>query len=488
MQINTSVKHYSIPLHHELLVETDYNYEETVILNQLLYSFNNNPSKSLNVYDIKNMSCYCKSVKTLRKVLERLINKGFVLKSINSLYNTYYYSINPDYFLESNELVSLIETKDLEYGDYHYAALTNFFRFHLLDNGKTTLEISVRQLKKALKMDKSLTSIRTRLNELENNNVVKRKLNGRIYTYELYPDVLLNRTPEVVAEYANDLDTLLTKHCERFGYHTSSSSLVVFKRMLDEGYSYEDLRHIIAYLGNAHEQVRRLYTSASHLRNAYEKLFENASKELSKSKANKYLARLIKNQIPIEINTVSAISDDQIWQETLSLLEKNKGIIYNSYLTAINTNRLYGEFDDYFNDILMEVYTKAKSKRISPLAFQKTYLQKLFQYRVVNSYREQAPLFELEEDIIGAEDVIINTNMYYITDPKKIPVELSHIPVKHIQLFMDYSMKSVNGKRSQESLAIEYEYSTGKTCEIIKYVQSEIAKHFGHTFDEPPPD
>ncbi len=494
MQVIATAKNYSIPLRHELLIETDYNYEEAIILNQLLYSHNNAPHRRLNIYDIKNVCCFSKSIKTLRKIMDRLVEKGLVTKRGNSLYNTYIFEINQEYFIESNELVSLIETKDLQYGDYYYAALTNYFRQQLHQNN-SELEISAQQLKNTLRMDgKCVSSVRNRLEQLERNKVIKRKLNGRIYSYELYSETLLNRTPEELQQQANDLDTLLFKHCERFNYRNSASNHIVFSRMIDEGYSYDDLRRIIAYLGHAGEKVRRYYVSASNIRNSYVKLLEQSS-TISRYKANMYLEKLIKNQLPRVTKTPSIISDNQVWQESADFLQKYEGVLVNKYMELSNAKRIMMEYDEFFNTVLLAVFTNAKKRQVSPFTLGNSYLNKLIMCRLANSHIGQASAYDLDieneeshSSVAIPDDIDVPASL---VDIKNIPVELSHIDVKDFQLFIDYYMKSVKGNRSQQTIADEYGYSVGKVNNILKYIKSEIKTHLGVDFfnisSDPPP-
>jgi len=71
-----------IPIYEEFLDKYN-SYEDTIIVNQLLYT-----ARSLSIYDIKNLSLYDKTIRTLRKRLTSLACRGIVTRKQHpTLYN-----------------------------------------------------------------------------------------------------------------------------------------------------------------------------------------------------------------------------------------------------------------------------------------------------------------------------------------------------------------------------------------------------------------
>ncbi len=63
---NTNSSSINIPIYHELLDKFN-SYSDTIVINQFLYI-----DRELSVYDIKNLSLYDKSYKTLKQKLNTL--------------------------------------------------------------------------------------------------------------------------------------------------------------------------------------------------------------------------------------------------------------------------------------------------------------------------------------------------------------------------------------------------------------------------------
>lgn len=80
-----------IPVYKELL-DSITSYEETIILNQLLYYYDKSEyKKGLSIYDLKHLCLWDKSFQTLRKKLKILEAKGYIESSNHTLYGKILY-------------------------------------------------------------------------------------------------------------------------------------------------------------------------------------------------------------------------------------------------------------------------------------------------------------------------------------------------------------------------------------------------------------
>jgi DNA-directed RNA polymerase specialized sigma24 family protein len=118
---------------------------------------------------------------------------------------------------------------------------------------------------------------------------------GRKYEYSLDLERLLNtRTPEVIEEQGERLTDLFRRHSEIHLKVPSSSTVSkwrqTFKGMLSEGYDYKSVSRIIAYLPLT--SLVKVYKSPIQIKRNFAALFEEASRNLSKRKAQKYLYKL----------------------------------------------------------------------------------------------------------------------------------------------------------------------------------------------------
>ncbi len=84
-------KHSSIqiPIYVELLDQYS-TYEDTALINQMLYM-----DRPLSIWDIKNLTLYDKSIRTLRKRLNSLVCRGILTRTAHpTLYNKSYDTAN----------------------------------------------------------------------------------------------------------------------------------------------------------------------------------------------------------------------------------------------------------------------------------------------------------------------------------------------------------------------------------------------------------
>ena len=96
-----------IPVYKELL-DSITNYEETIILNQLLYYYDKSEyKKGLSIYDLKHLCLWNKSFQILRKKLKILDAKGYIESSNHILYGKTLYSPKNTLYIKDNTLASL---------------------------------------------------------------------------------------------------------------------------------------------------------------------------------------------------------------------------------------------------------------------------------------------------------------------------------------------------------------------------------------------
>ena len=241
---SSSSSNEQIPIYHELLDQFK-SYSDTIIVNQFL-----NTDKNLSVYDVKKLSLYDKSYRTLKERLNALVCRGILSKiSTTSLYNKSYYTISQNIDVPtSTKTATVVESKNMYLGDYYIAAIINYFR-SLVDNGSKQISLSIPQIINNLRFDISETAVRKRMNLLSANKIIKRKLVGRIYEYNLETDYLLERyTPKLISYESRKLEEIFTHHLNRADEKVLKNLHLSFTKMLNSGYKFQTIKHIISYL------------------------------------------------------------------------------------------------------------------------------------------------------------------------------------------------------------------------------------------------
>ncbi len=481
---NYGLSSFSIPVRSELLELTGYSYEAAIILNQILYFYEKNHRKSkLNIYHIKRITKYPKTPQTLRKVLLLLENMGFIIKS-GKTYDLANYQINENFLRpEKEELISLIESKDLEYLDYHSAAIVNFFRHSLIEFGLKAIYISAKELKRRLRLDISVSTIRTKLEELESANLIKRVLIGRKYNYELVENELTSKGLALLQSLSDELSSLLKKHCEKFGYYVAHKNNIAFRRMLDNGYAYDDIKHIIAYLCVADIDTRRRYYTANHIGKYFEKLLAKARAAVSKHKVVRIISKLMHGQIIKKFHDKEqSLSHEKIWMEATGWLETQNAFVYKCYYEnkAMTTIADDGsDFNDFYYELLVAIVSAAIKHNVSPLSFEREYIKKTIQAHAMHKFRSQSTDVMIDE-IMDSIEVAQKHFEPLKYNELNVPDYLAHIPYEELEVIMKYYLKS-EGKMTVAELAIEYGFSVGKISRVINNTFDEVKRlHYEH--------
>ena len=434
-----------IPIYVELLDQYS-TYEDTALINQMLYM-----DRPLSIWDIKNLTLYDKSIRTLRKRLNSLVCRGILTRTIHpTLYNKSYYTANKNILMPtSNKLVTLIESKDMVHGDYHSAAVINHFR-GLVSAEKDKETISVAEISSKLQMDISTTSIRRRIEVLERSGIFKRKLIGRVYEYELNSDLLLqNYTPELI-DYASDkLADIFTIYLENKNKYIPKGLKESFSRLLENGYDFVSIKHIIAYLGIGKSDYTKSIFTVKNIKTHYEDLAYKSSKELSKRKANRYIYKLLNglinfsNTVAVAIApvvTANASLEHLLWFEVDKLVNSRIAplkALYNKY--SYNTGL---DYEDLINECKLFLFKKSKNNNISPDQIKSTTIHGYIR-QYCNSLRSNSsnveidnidhlPALEFQNDLHSDID-----NYDYDNVMDKVSDKFKDIPEKAMAIILD---------------------------------------------------
>ena len=285
-----------IPIYQSYLKLTG-SYELTVLLNQIYFS----SKEELDIYDIKRLSFYDKSIPTLRIKLNHLEEIGLITSRKNSLYARKLYKVNTQLYPNNNRLISMLEGVDLiDIPEYITAAIINKFRQHVL-HGNDELTFSISSLKKELEADRCVSSISSIISILESNGFLTKKLVGRVYQYKLnsnrlagyFDKELIDKQSTLLTSLFQNLTTTILTY-DKIKSYTSS-----LRNLLIKGYSYNDLKHIIAYLYKSERYKDRVH-SPTHIKNIFSRLKDEASFYISRRKANGVIYSLLNCETPSE--------------------------------------------------------------------------------------------------------------------------------------------------------------------------------------------
>lgn len=485
ISINNSVgrvfkSQIKIPVYKELL-DSIASYEETIILNQLIYYYDKSEyKKGLSIYDLKHLCLWDKSFQTLRKKLKTLEAKGYIESSNHTLYGKTLYRPKNTLYIKDNTLASLVESEDLPYGDYFTAAIINLFRQNLL-SGSKAVKLSMQEIVDKLRLDRSRTAVKARLTELIRIKLIKPHLTGRIYTYELNENAILRiYSPEILQDQSKILEDIFIEYLNYIDKYNKKKN-ISFQRMLFDGYQFEDIKHIIAFLGG-NKYWQNIIVNPSLLRQHYTELIELSYNALSKRKANRFIYKLQNNLLEKHLNLQEAkvyieqentpnLSDEKLWNTALFWCESNRNLIMSIYNKYSSMNSILEE-NDVYNTMIQIIYKHLKKKNSNLVRVTSSYLDKHIKGLMYAGYTRESEL--PSEDIISDESYSIPTNSdYSLANLKNIPEQLSHIPYNELSIIFDYI--GADGKiYTQRELSKKYDMSLGSINTIISKRLNEI--------------
>ena len=469
---NSSSGNKRIPIYHELLDQLK-SYSDTIIVNQFL-----NTDKKLSVYDVKKLSFYDKSYRTLKERLNALVCRGILSKiSTTSLYNKSYYTISQNIDVPtSTKTATVVESKNMYLGDYYIAAIINYFR-SLVESGSKQISLSIPQIINNLRFDISETAVRKRMNLLSANKIIKRKLVGRIYTYNLESDYLLERyTPKLISYESRKLEEIFTHHLNRENEKAPKNLYLSFTEMLNSGYKFQSIKHIISYL-NLYEYRTKILTVKSLCDN-YQELSNLAVKTLSKRKANRVIYKLSNHKVALK--KVVRCNHNTLWDQVYELVESRLAQIkFMHYKYSYNTSL---EIDDLISEYMLFLYKKCSTSNIEPKEIATStihgYIRKYCSKARNGSSAdkidvERVPAVSIVGGINEVELVYDNDNpLDYILDKYK------EIPVEAMGVIID--ILGVNGVvLTQREASVKYKMSLSSFNNYIKPYMDKVKKLAG---------
>lgn len=446
-----------------------------------------------------------------------------IIKFNRTLYGKTYYRPVKELDFSDPELISLIEGKDLNYGDYYTAAILNYFRQKMLA-GEKQVTVSHNELKEHLRIDKSRLSVRVRIKDLLKTKLIKGRLNGRIYDYELTNAIINNRSPEVIDELSDKLCEYFNRHLRQLGIDVPGRSKLSFQRMLVDGYEYDTIKHIIAYLGYKKPDIRGKITQVAHLRKHYERLYEEAFLSISKRKAHTYLYKLcagitsIPQTIIQHLPTPSPVatiieephelaiirparSDAQLWDETLKWFEGKKRLIEKFYYqhSRVGLGTIL-EKEDIFNSMMYKIFESLKKNPSGEVSLSSNYLEKWVKCLLMNSASQsyldidENRLLDSNENILNEDTVTVKETANAVTplldeesrsEGIKNQLKVTGLSEEVLNIITD--SLALNGVRyTQRDLAAKYGKSLSKTNRILKKYIPIIHKKI-ESLAPPPP-
>lgn len=482
-----------IPIYREVLFGVS-GYEEAVVFNQLLYHTKPSGvySNGLNVYELSRVCAWDKSIQALRRRLRGLEERGLISKTGSNLYGVVRYKPVPEAWVADSTLVTLLEGCDLSVGDYWTAAILNYFRQRVLD-GAGSVKVSMRELVDMLHLDRGRSAVKVRLDELEKAGILKGKLHGRIYSYELNAAYLLNNmSPEATHELGKRLNVLFSLHLNRLKIYSKTDNELTFQRMLLDGYDYGDMLRIIAFLGVEKGIWRERVRSAAHIRKWYEELYDAVYRGISKRKASRYLYKLSNGYFesieekpsvtaarPLEVPDKAP--DGLIWEEVIKWGEKYRGDInYLCQRYAVNT--ILDKEDVYQSMLCMAFQYVKKGKTLGSM--NKSYMGKYVQGFLLARRAESGSDVSCAdlEGYISTADYETEKQSLPDYSGREIPAKLLHIPPAELNVVLDYFGRE--GRRyNQRELALKYGKSLGYINGIIRKRVPEICT----LYNLPPP-
>lgn len=348
-------------------------YESAIILNQILFS----SKDALTLKDIRYLTLSDRTKQTLRKSLNILKQKGLIECSrSNELYNCNLYSPAKDlYYSTDSPILALVEGVDLlTHPCYLTASILNKLRFFVL-SGMEEISISAESFKKILATEKSSGLIRLILRRLAKEKYITENLNGRTYTYKLNRAKLISSdfNEEEADAQANSLLSIflsrITYEGGTFTKQQKSSWKMTFKRMMSEGYNYQSVKHILAFIGLNRESYSHITTPVK-LRQSYTEL-SNKSSELSKRKGLRFIFKLLNdllpkvsdddektatNEIKEEVKQEEIAFDSHLaWEKAYQFVNKKKNTFRNWFFKqAAGVSDV--DYDDYISQALLIAY------------------------------------------------------------------------------------------------------------------------------------
>ena len=347
-------------------------YESAIILNQILFS----SKDALTLKDIRYLTLSDRTKQTLRKSLNILKQKGLIECSrSNELYNCNLYSPAKDlYYSTDSPILALVEGVDLlTHPCYLTASILNKLRFFVL-SGMEEISISAENFKKILATEKSSGLIRLILRRLAKEKYITENLNGRTYTYKLNRAKLISSdfNEEEADAQANSLLSIflsrITYEGGTFTKQQKSSWKMTFKRMMSEGYNYQSVKHILAFIGLNRESYSHITTPVK-LRQSYTEL-SNKSSELSKRKGLRFIFKLLNdllpkvsdddeatNEIKEEVKQEEIAFDSHLaWEKAYQFVNKKKNTFRNWFFKqAAGVSDV--DYDDYISQALLTAYS-----------------------------------------------------------------------------------------------------------------------------------
>ena len=473
---NSLLCNQRIPIYHELLDQFK-SYADTIIVNQFL-----NTDKNLSVYDVKKLSLYDKSYRTLKERLNTLVCRGILSKiSTTSLYNKSYYTISPNIAVPtSTKTATVVESKNMYLGDYYIAAIINYFR-SLVESGSKQISLSIPQIINNLRFDISETAVRKRMNLLSANKIITRKLVGRIYTYNLETDYLLERyTPKLISYESRKLEEIFTRHLNRENEKVPRNLHLSFTEMLNSGYKFQDIKHIISYL-NLYEYRKKILTVKSLCDN-YQELSNLAVKTLSKRKASRVIYKLLNGLLDrkVVLKKVVRCDHNALWDQVYELVESRLAQIkFMYYKYSYNTSL---EIDDLISEYMLFLYKKCSKSNIEPKEIATStihgYIRKYCSKARNGSSAdnidvESVPAVSIVGGINEVELVYDNDNpLDYILDKYK------EIPVEAMRIIVD--ILGVNGVvLTQREASVKYKMSLSSFNNYIKPYMDKVKELAG---------
>ena len=465
-----------IPIYHELLDQFK-SYADTIIVNQFL-----NTDKNLSVYDVKKLSLYDKSYRTLKERLNALVCRGILSKiSTTSLYNKSYYTISPNIVVPtSTKTATVVESKNMYLGDYYIAAIINYFR-SLVDNGSKQISLSTPQIINNLRFDISETAVRKRMNLLSANKIIKRKLVGRIYEYNLETDYLLEKyTPKLISYESSKLEEIFTRHLNRENEKAPKNLHLSFSEMLNSGYQFQTIKHIISYL-NLYEYRKKILTLKSLIDN-YQELSNLALKTLSKRKASRVIYKLLNGLAnhKVALKKVVRCDHDTLWDQVYELVESRLAQIkFMHYKYSYNTSL---EIDDLISEYMLFLYKKCRKDSLMPKeiatstihGYIRKYCSKARNENLADKIDiEHVPAVSVVDGINEVELVYDNDNpLDYILD------KYNEIPVEAMVVIID--ILGVNGVvLTQREASVKYKMSLSSFNNYIKPYMDKVKELAG---------